>query len=209
MRLSPPNLFDKDNIYVADMTEHANLDETMEGLVDFGKPAAAANSTILAATAIIAAGVLTGPWTISTGYGRTVNVTATAAGTVTLYGRDYLNQVVTQTVSAINGTVATTKAFKVVDKIVSGTLAGNISLGPGPKLAMPFVISNVVAEYDDGALVAAPTLTAADVATPTATTGDPRGTVTPTGTLNGSLNVQMKCRFNADAVGGLYGQKQA
>lgn len=209
MRISVPMTFDRDRLYVADMTEHAQLDETMEGLVDWGSPVAAANSTILGATAIVALGTVNINKKVDDYYGRTINVTGNAAGNVVLYGRDYLNQQITQAVAVINGTVATTKAFKFLDKVVSSTLAGNISFGPGPKLGMPFVVSKIIEEYDNGAAVAAPTLTAADTAVQTSSTGDPRGTVTPTAALDGIINVQMKVRFNQDAVGGLHGRVAA
>lgn len=209
MKLSVPLVFDKDHVYVADMTEHSQLDETMEGLVDYGTPLAAATGSILAATAIIAAGILNVNKKVDDYYGRTIQVTSTAAGTLTIYGRDYLNQQMTQQVTAVVGTVTTTKAFKFIDRIVSGTVAGNVSLGIGTKFGVPFVVSELVKEYDDGLIVAVPTLTNPDTATPSATTGEIRGTVTPTAAINGVINVQMKMRFNQDAVGGLYGRAQA
>lgn len=213
MRINPVVFLpDLTNGYVLNMFDHQALDETMEGLVDFGAPVVAANSTLLVPTAIVAAQRinLAVPIVIPESFGRTLNITSTAAGTVTIIGRDYLNQIMTAQVTAIIGTVETTKAFKQVDAVLSGTLAGNVSIGPGPRFGFPFAISTVTQQYNDGALVAVPTVVAPVQTDPaTALTGDPRGLVTPTGTLNGVMNVQMTCRFRQENAGGLYGVRQA
>lgn len=214
MDIAVPLLFDQDHVYVKDMTEHHQLDETMEGLINYGSPVLAANSTLLGATAIIPGGVIK-PGTVKNGlqvsqhFGRTLNITATAAGAVVIRGRDYLNQLMSEIVTCINGTVSTLKAFKFVDSITSTALTGNISIGPGTKLGFPFVASVVLNEYADGVAVSTPTTTVPVTAVPTSSTGDVRGTVAPTTTLDGVKNVQMKVRFFAGAVGGLFGQPQA
>lgn len=218
MNIHIPLLFDRDPIYVADMTEHHQLDETMTGLVDFGVPAAAAASTLIAATAITASStVYFGDSDLPTGdgvqvddaFGRTLNVTSTDAGDLTVFGRDYLNQPMSETVTCIVGTVETTKAFKFIDRAESDDVAGNISFGPGTELGMPFVVSEILAEYTSGAPAGDPTLTAADATTPSATTGDVRGTVDPATTIDGVNNIEMTVRFNNKALGGLFGQRQA
>jgi hypothetical protein len=210
----PPVVYMHDlvNAYVLNMYDHQALDETMEGLVDFGAPVVAAVSTLLAATPIIAAQRITlaTPIIIPEPFGRILQVTSTAAGTVILIGRDYLNQIITQQVTAIIGNVSTLKAFKQVDAILSGTLAGNVSIGPGTGMGLPFATSAIGMEYDDGVAVAAPTLTQPVQTDPaTSLTGDPRGTVVPTGVLNGVRNIQMTCRFRQENAGGLYGVKGA
>jgi len=217
MNIHIPSTFDSDSLYVADMTEHHQLDTTMEGLVDFGTPVVASNSTLLAATAIVSgatltvgnSGILNGGLKVNDAFGRILNITSTDAGAATIYGRDYLNQQMSEDVTCTAGTVATAKAFKYVDRIVSVAVDGDISIGPGTKLGMPFVVSEIFEEYANGVPASAPTLTAAVATTPSATTGDIRGTVTPATTLNGATVIQMKVRFNNLALGGLYGQRQA
>lgn len=209
MKLSVPMVFDKDHIYVDGLTGHSQLDETMEGLIDYGSPVAANTTAVLAATAIVPGGTIKVNKKVDDYYGRTIQVTSTGAGVLVVNGRDYLNQAMTQTVTATVGTVQTLKAFKFIDTVVSTSVTGNVSLGAGAKFGMPFVVSEILKEYDNGASVTVPTLTALDTATPSGTTGDTRGTVTPTAALNGIINVQMKVRFNQDATNGLYGRPQA
>lgn len=211
MQIWVPEIFDIQTMYVEDMTEHHQLDETMEGLVRFGAPVVAANSTLLAATAILALATYTppAPILIDPNFGRTINVTGSAAGTVTIHGRDYLNQAMSQLVTLATNTVLTLKAFKYVDRIVSGTFVGNVSLGPGTKLGFPFVVSEILYETADGIAAGDPTLTVPVATTPTTATGDIRGTVVPATTMNGTAVISMTVRFNPLALGGLYGQKQA
>ena len=213
MRINPVVFIDGfSSAYVLNMFDHHALDETMEGLVDFGAPVVAANSTLLVPTAIVAGQRITPtvPIVIPEPFGRTLNITGSAAGTVTIIGRDYLNQVITQLVTLATNTVATLKAFKIVDAVLSGTFAGNVSIGPGTGLGLPFAASAIGMQYNDGAAVAAPTLTAPVQTDPaTSAAGDPRGTVVPTGTLNGVMNVQMTVRFRQENAGGLYGVKGA
>lgn len=213
MKIAPVvYLHDFVNAYVLNMYDHHQLDETMEGLVDFGAPVVAANSTLMGVTAITAGQRITlaTPIVIPEPFGRTLNITGSGAGTVTIIGRDYLNQVMTQLVTLATNTVATLKAFKIVDAVLSGTFAANVSIGPGTGMGLPFAISTVTQQYNDGALVAVPTVTVPVQTDPaTAATGDVRGTVVPTGTLNGTMNVQMTCRFRQENAGGLYGVKQA
>lgn len=207
----PVQLYDRVSVYVADMDEHASLDETMEGRCDFGTPVVAANSTLLGVTAIIAAQLITlaAPIQVPEPFGRTLNITGSGAGTVIIQGRDYLGQPMTELVTLATNTVSTLKAFKFIDSILSGTFAANVSIGPGTMLGLPFVASAVAAQYNDGLAVAAPTVTPPVTTTPTNATGDTRGKITPTGTLNGVMRVEATIRFNDKALGGLYGQKQA
>ena len=211
MQINVPVIFDIQTMYVEDMTEHHQLSETMAGLVRFGALVASANSTLLAATAIAAAATLTpsAPILIDPNFGRTINVTGSAAGTVTINGRDYLNQPMSQLVTLATNTVLTTKAFKYVDNIVSGTFVGNVSLGPGTKVGFPFVVSEILYETADGVAAGDPTLTAPVATTPSATTGDIRGTAAPATTMNATAVISMVVAFNPLATGGLYGQKQA
>ena len=96
------------------------------------------------------------------------------------------------------------KAFKSITSIAI-TSAGNattntLNMGFGDVIGLPFKISdkNEVKVTFDGAEDAA-TIVIGDTTTPSATTGDVRGTIDPSGTLNGtkSLSVLM---WNVDAT---------
>lgn len=206
-----PLLFDKDPIYVQGMTNHESLDETGEGLVSFGAVPAAANSNLRANTMMVAnARVnLAKPILVDSNFGRTVNVTAGGAASVTIFGRDYLNQFMSETVvHAGAGTIASKKAFKHVDALTS-TGAVTVGLGRGPGLGLPFVALETIREYEDGLAATEGTLTVADTATPSLTTGDVRGTYAPGTTMNGANEIMVKMMFNHLAVDGLYGRPQA
>lgn len=215
MNISEVLLFDFDRNYVEDMTEHHQLTENGEGLVDFGTPVVAAISTLLTATAIAPGGtILLGASnglgkqgiTVDGTFGRIVQVTSTATGDVTITGRDYLGQIITQTVTCIIGNVSTLKAFKKLDKITSVSVTGNVSIGPGAKLGLPFTCAEIFNEYADGVAATEGTLTVPVSTNPaTAATGDPRGTYTPGTTLNGVKRVELNARFTNRLTGGLYG----
>lgn len=126
------------------------------------------------------------------GFGRCLQIVASGASTsvVTISGRDYLGQPMTEALTA-NGTtpVIGTKAFKFIDRISwTATAATTINVGTTDKLGLPFRMQNVVAEMLDGVRVATlGTLVTPSLVDPaTATTTDPRGTYDPNSTLNGT-----------------------
>lgn len=212
MKISVPELFGHDRIYVADMTEHAQLDATMEGLVVLGAAPAAGTTDLMAAVTMAAADdvTLSEAITVDANFGRNVIVTSTDAdGVVTIYGRDYLNQPMSETITCSGGTGTGKKAFKFIDRFVSDSNVGDASFGSGAAFGMPFMISDVIAEYADGVPASAPAHVAPDVDTPTATGGDVRGTVVPTTTPDGSKFIELQVRFDNTGTGGLYGQVQA
>jgi len=147
------------------------------------------------------------------GFGRCLQIAfgAANAGIVTISGRDYLGQPVTESFTA-NGTtpVIGVKAFKWVDSVTS-TLAGDISVGTTDKLGLPYATQNILGEQADGARVATlGTFVSPSYTDPqTATTADPRGTYDPTTTLDGvkflSAEIIVHNALNADGNGGLYG----
>jgi hypothetical protein len=218
MSLSELVAFDSEDLYVLDMTEHAGLDESGEALVDFGTPVVAAISTLLTATAVVPGSVIN--LGVSNGFGRQgipvdgafgriLQITSTAVGVVIVTGRDYLNQVITQSVTCVVGNVNTLKAFKRITRINSTSVTGNVSIGPGARLGMPLTCNEIIAEYLDGVAATEGTLTAL-VATSPATnlTGDPRGTYAYASTLNGIARLELRASFTNRSAGGLYGVPQ-
>lgn len=212
MQISVPLTFQHDSLYVSGMTEHAQLDATMEGLLVLG--ALVADDTELAAATTVAASTtytLDTPIECDPNFGRTVVVESTDAGDITLIGRDYLGQVMTETLTCIVGDVDSTKAFKYIDGYTTAAdLAGDITIKTGTSVGMPFVISDVIAEYADGVPASAPAHTVADTTDPaTAATGDPRGLINPTTALDGSTSIELQVRFDNTDTYGLYGVAQA
>lgn len=210
--------FDFDRNYVNDMFEHHQLDETGEGLVDFGTPVVAAVSTLLVATAITpGATILLGPSNglgrrgiaVDGTFGRTLQITSTAVGDVLVTGRDYLNQIITQTVTCVVGNVSTLKAYKQIDSIRSVSVTGNVSIGPGTRLGLPFTCNEIFGEYANGVNATEGTLTVPVSTSPaTALTGDPRGTYLPGSTLNGTTRIELRASFTNRLLGGLHGVPQ-
>jgi len=219
MKISVPTPYDVlASLYVANMEQHAQLDETMQGLVDFGTPSVSAADdfldafTVTASTEYLPADLgWDGPQLVDEDlFGRILKVLSDDAGDVTIHGRDYLNQHMTETITCTAGTVEGAKAFKYIDKIVTASdLAGDISIGYGTELGLPFVVSDILEEYADGVPDTAPAHTTAVTTDPaTATTGDTRGTVAPATTLDGETRVEMVVKFNPNSAGGLYGVAQ-
>ena len=153
-------------------------------------------------------------------YGR--NVTATASGTpnatvtVTVVGKDYIGQVISENFTIASGatTGAGLKAFK---RITSITHDGNASAavtgtaGFGDVLGMPYKCVKVLSEEADGVVESTLGTHVGPVLTDpqTATTGDPRGTYNPTTTLDGSTEVTVTALFdnsvNSSGNGGFFG----
>lgn len=184
--------------------------------VDFLTPIAAVAAGILNATSIATA-VDTTTFLSDTAdapFGRNVTVVASgvATSTVTVSGRDYLGQPMSQ-VFTLNGTtpVVGTKAFKWIDRITAGiTAATTINVGFGSALGLPYRMSNVLEETANGAEAAVGTFVAGVLTDPqTTVTGDPRGIYTATTALNGSNRILAKFQpyniLNASGNGGLYG----
>ena len=191
--------------------------------VDFGTPAAAAAASILSAQSIAVAGTAQGTTgsapllldTIPDTFGRNLTVVASGAATsnVTVRGRDYLGQPMSESFT-LNGTtpVVGVKAWKWIDSVTWGvTAATTINVGVGARFGLPYRMSRVLGlEEADGASAAAGTFTAGVITDPqTATTADPRGLYTPTTTPTGSARIRMTFSpnplINANGNGGLYG----
>jgi len=217
MDINVPRVFDKDPIYVKDMTNFEALEETNVGIVNFGAALVASNSTLRAAISATADvrvklpgvnGILVNDF-----FGRTITVTSGALTNVTLVGRDYLNQAITElVVLGSDTTVTSLKAFKFLD-FVTSTVTTTVGLGRGAGLGLPFVAVATVREFVSTTPTGLKTVvgtagvvTPAVVADPTNATGDTRGTYAPNTTMNGTNIISAEIIFNPDSVDGLYGR---
>lgn len=194
--------------YVLGVSNAMDLDLFNRGTVDFGTPAVADPDGIQDGVAYTAGLVFTFTTLESdVPYGRNVTVVAGAANTQTLTvtGRDYLNQLMTETFT-MNGTTSVVgkKAFKTIESIASVTFAGDLDIGWGTKFGLPYTVSVCEGEYNDNAAANAGTVTAPVTTDPaTATTGDPRGLYVPTTTPDGTKNLRAEFLFKAptEAIG--------
>lgn len=149
-----------------------------------------------------------GPW------GRNVTIVASGAATstVSIVGRDYLQQPVKETLT-LNGTntVQGVKAFKYIDSVVvlTTTSSTTVDIGWGNRLGLPLKGLSMVAELKNDAVAAnAGTFVAGllDATTSTATTADPRGYYLPATVLPDGSNT-FQIIYVAD-VGNLHGNAQ-
>jgi hypothetical protein len=148
-------------------------------------------------------------------YGRNLTAVASAGAlhVVTVTGRDYLGQVMVETITLNETTpVAGKKAFKYVDRVSvgAGEAGDTFDLGWGDVLGLPYKTSSILREHKDGVGQSAGTFVQAVLTDPqTATTGDPRGTYDPTATLDGIAEVDVIILVdnsrNAAGNGGLHG----
>lgn len=178
------------NNYVEKLCYDAYVDTNGETRVEFGLlPATLATGIMSGVT--LAANVRNSTF-VSTflperdmgRWGR--NVVASAA--VTVRGRDWLGQPMTEDVTATGK-----KAFFFIDSVLSVAGGAGVNLGWGNVLGFPYAIIKLTNELVDDAPLAAGTLVAClPVGTvQTAITGDPRGTYLPAagGIPNNARNV--------------------
>lgn len=152
------------------------------------------------------------------GFGRNVQLVASGAyaGVVTINGRDYLGQPMSEALTANGATpVLGNKAFKYIDKVSWVTTgAVTINLGIGAKLGLPYRMETVLSETLGGVNQSLGTLNTPDLTDPaTSTTNDPRGTYICTAAMNGSNFITAvfipNRTINTSGNGGLYGIAQA
>lgn len=151
-------------------------------------------------------------------YGRNVTFTGAGAGAkvVTIVGRDYLGQPMRETITGSGGAGAGLKAFKWVDQIILGAVAGDSDsdFGWGDVLGLPYKTVKILSEEADGVDETSLGTFAQGIETDpqTATTGDPRGTYDPNASLNGSKEITITAiadvYINANGNGGLHGIRQ-
>lgn len=204
------------NAYVPAMGYAADVIHAGPYRVNFGTPAAAAAAGILAAESIAAAGSTTTFVSDESdaAFGRNLTVVASGAAVsnVTVSGKDYLGQPMTESFT-LNGAVAVVgvKAFYWIDTVTFGaTAATTINVGFGTKFGLPYRMQAVIVETVDGDDAAAGTFVAGVLTDPqTATTVDPRGTYVPTTAPNGAKRLGAifypNSDVNSSGNGGLHG----
>lgn len=198
------------NMYVEGMTYHQSLDNNWEGSFLLENAPVADSVSLLASTAFVTGTVLDVDILVdAVGFGRNLRVVSNNAGDIIFRGVDYLNQPMTQTITATSGTVQGTKAFKRIYQIESVAVDGNVTVGRGALFAVPFTAVQVVREVVNGVLGTNGTLVQAVSSTPSGTTGDVRGTYAPNVTLDGTQSVVVTLAFTNQLLGGLYGRAQA
>lgn len=211
--------------YVPAMQAAADLGQLLDKRVSFGAPAVAAAAANDIATGLVANGgvviTTTVAKTADAPFGRSVAVKASGATganmTATVIGRDYLGQPMRESLVIANAdgtnTINGLKAFKYVDKILTdggASSAVTFAVGFGGKLGLPYTTRAVEREYANQVVAAAGTFVAGALTDPqTIASGDPRGTYTPTTTLNGATIIEIDAQFsnyvNANNRGGLHG----
>ena len=204
------------NAYVPAMGYAADVIHAGPHRVDFGTPAVADAAGILAAQSIATAGSTTTFLSdeADAPFGRNVTVVASGVATsaVTVTGKDYLGQPMTESFT-LNGTtpVVGVKAFYWIDTVTFGaTAATTVNVGFGAKFGLPYRMQAAIMETVDGDDAAAGTFVAGVLTDPqTATTVDPRGTYVPTTTPNGSKELGAifipNGDVNSSGNGGLHG----
>jgi hypothetical protein len=201
---------DNGTAYVQDMTHHQHIDingETTFSIID----SVADGTALMSAPQTVAASTnYEVDLVVAETFGRNLTVLSTDAGDITIVGKDYLGQEMTETVTCIVGTVAGAKAFKRVTELrAAADLAGDITINVGAEYGLPFCAVEIVREVVNGAPATEGTITAPVTTTPSATTGDVRGTYNPNVAGDGNNDFDITYVTTSRLVGGLYGQAQA
>jgi hypothetical protein len=145
-------------------------------------------------------------------YGRNLTAVASGASTavITVRGRDYLGQGMTEAIT-LNGTtpVLGKKMFKYIDNVswTAGGASVTLNLGWGTTLGLPFCADAMLQENVNDAVPAdAGTFVAAVKTDPgTATTGATRGTYTPhaNNVPNGSRTYRLVLQCDKEKLHGV------
>ncbi len=195
--------------YVANMTSHAHIDINGETTINIADSSADL-AELLASTAVVASTNYDVDVEIPEAFGRSVSVTSDAAGDITIIGKDFLGQTMSETITCTVGTEAGAKAFKRITELrAASDLTGNVVLKAGAEYGLPFCAVEVVREVVDGAASTEGAITAPDTTTPSATTGDVRGTFNPNTAGDGAKDIALTYVTTSQLAGGLYGQAQA
>jgi len=198
--------------YVSNMKHAHDIGENGEMTVDFGVPMAV-DAELVASFTVATGGSYDQKVKIDDPYGRNLKVTSDNAGDVLIVGRDFLGQVMTETVTCIIGLRSTNKAFKYIDRIDSVGVDGDIFVQVGDNFGLPYTAAAPIRDIVDDTIgdgdpvvftISDQTDPASDV------TGDVRGTYSPPlATLDGVEAVKVMFAFVNTRAGGLYGVRQA
>src|SRR5262245_9406659 len=178
------------NVRVNNLAFSSEVNANGECRMELGIPVAAAAAGIMNAVSIAnqitKGGAVVSTWKPSMmgAYGRNVTIVLSGAGTptVTVRGRDYLGQPVSENFVAAGATpVVGKKAFKYVDSISTsaGVAATTINVGYGNVLGLPYALAKLTDEFMDDAAPTAGTIVLASTAAQTITSADPRGSYLP------------------------------
>lgn len=197
--------------HVPDMSYSADAVHSGPLLVNLGTPIAAdpdyfltARTATSGAATVFLNAQFTKDSATSSPYGACVDVTSSATNTANqvllVQGRDYLGQVMTETL-LIPATATTTtgvKAFKYLDSVRFGTGAygGTLSVGQSNKQGLPYRTMNVGVDVENYATVGTGGTFVACLSTGTtgtATTVDSRGTWSPGDVADGATVYQLEC----------------
>lgn len=215
------------NQYVPACQFHSDYVPGMSNSINLGTPAVADTDGLLDGVDASAAGTITVAGNAALGaigavsdapYGRNVTMTANGASTaaVTVKGRDYLGQPMSESLVGSSGADAGVKAFMYVDELITLDTDGDsdADFGWGDVLGLPVKVLKVLAEEADGVIettlgtLVGPVLTDPQ----TLVTGDPRGTYNPQTTLDGSVEITIHAivsnDINASDNGGFFGIAQ-
>jgi hypothetical protein len=166
--------------------------------IELGAPAAAVAAGIMSAVdvaAIITKGGTIVPTfnadAVMGPYGRNLTLVLSGAGTptVTVRGRDYLGQPISENFVATGATpVVGKKAFKSVDNITTsvGVAATTLNLGYGTTLGLPYAMVKIDTELLNNVIATAGTFAPAVLTAQTISSGDPRGTYIPNSAPDGA-----------------------
>lgn len=200
MALRYPTFFpQRINQRVPSMAYDAQIQQGGHIYVEFGAPAAASATNILGTTDMTAAGstqtfaatYLPASEPMMGRYGRMLQIVASAAAAtaVTIKGRDYLGQGMSETMT-LNGTTAVTsvKAFRYIDSISWAAVAANLTVGTAVNLGVPYRVQTTAISNEllNGGTATAGALVIGNAGTQTATSTDPRGRYTPNTAANGT-----------------------
>jgi len=198
--------------YVSNMKHAHDIGENGEMIVDFGV-VMPFDAELVASFAVATGGSYDQKARVDDPYGRNIKITSDAIGDVLIVGRDFLGQVMTQTVSCIVGDAITLKAFKFIDRIDSVDLDGNIIVKADQNLGLPYVAAAPLRDIAGGEVADGdPGFFSASDQTEPATdlTGDVRGTYSPPlAAFDGVEAVKVMFVFTNTRAGGLYGVRQA
>lgn len=196
--------------YVKDMDWHPHIMDDNTCTVSLGK-LDAANVEIGALT------VASGEHydldiTVKAPFGRNIGITTTNNGRVTLYGLDYLGQVVTRNVDiATTATFHSFKSFKYLTGIKSETVDGDITILNGLRVALPFCGIKPIRELTPTTMIDSGLglFYNPDESDATSDTDDTRSAYIPKATLDGETEVIVTYMTSAGFVDGLLGRPQA
>jgi hypothetical protein len=184
------------NAYVGNLIYAADVTQDGIARVEYGAPPTSSANAIINAQDISAAitkgGVIAStfkPATMMSRYGRNLILALSGAGTpvVTVYGRDYLGQPMSEQITATGAaSKAGLKAFYSVESISTALVAATtLNLGFGISFGVPYATLKLNEEWVDDAAPTAGAITLY-TATQTATSADPRGLYTPNAAPNGT-----------------------